>query len=45
MSLMLWILSPLFRYKVRQLERFAGRESYTAQMKRLISILRACLTY
>jgi hypothetical protein len=46
MSFILWMLSPLFRYKLRQLERFAGRESYTAQMKRLrlISVLRACLT-
>jgi hypothetical protein len=26
---------PLFRYKLGRLERFAGRESYTAQMKRL----------
>jgi hypothetical protein len=33
---------PLFRYKLRQLERFVGRESYTAQMKRLrlISVLK-----
>jgi len=47
MSFMLWMLSPLFRYKLRQLERLAGRESYTAQMKRLrlISVLKACLTY
>jgi hypothetical protein len=46
-SLLLRILAPLFRYKVRKLERFAGLETYTAQMKRhrLIALLKTCLTH
>jgi hypothetical protein len=46
-SLALWALRPLFRRKLRQLERFSGPESYAHQMKklRLIATLEACLMY
>jgi len=46
-SVILWVLGPWFRSKVRKLESFAGPETYTAQMKRqrLIAALKACLMY
>jgi hypothetical protein len=46
-SAILWILGPWLRYRVRKLERFAGPETYTDQMRRhrLIALLKACLTY
>jgi hypothetical protein len=46
-SFLMWILSPWFRYKLKKLERFAGKESYAEQMKRerLIQTLEACLMY
>jgi hypothetical protein len=46
-SFLLWLLRPLFRYKVKKLEAFAGPESYTSQMKRhrLIASLRASLLF
>jgi hypothetical protein len=42
-----WLLRPLFRYRVKKLEGFAGPESYTNQMKRrrLIASLKACLMF
>ena len=46
-SVLLWILSPWFRYRVRKLEGFAGPETYTAQMQRQrrIALLKTCLTH
>jgi hypothetical protein len=43
----LWLLRPLFRRKLKRLEKFSGPETYTDQMKRnrLIAMLRSCLTY
>jgi hypothetical protein len=46
-SFVMWMLSPWFRYKLRKLERFAGKESYAEQIKRarMIETLEACLMY
>jgi hypothetical protein len=45
--LLLRLLRPLFRHKLRKLERFSGPETYTDQMKRhrLMATLKACLMY
>jgi hypothetical protein len=43
----LWAFSPWMRYKLRKLKGFDGRETYTAQLKRVreIEVLEACLLY
>jgi hypothetical protein len=43
----MWVLSPWFRYKLKKLEHFAGKESYAEQIKRerMIQTLEACLMY
>ena len=44
---MLWVCSPWMRYKLRKLKGFDGRETYTAQLKRVreIEVLEACLLH
>lgn len=46
-SFVLWVCSPWVRYRLRKLRGFAGRETYTAQLKRAreIETLEACLLY
>jgi len=43
----LWLFSPWMRYKLRKLKGFGGRETYTAQLKRVreIEVLEACLLH
>ena len=46
-SFVLWVFSPWMRYKLRKLKGFDGRETYTAQLKRVrqIEVLEACLLH
>ena len=46
-SLVFWVFSPWMRYKLKKLKRFDGRETYTAQIKRVreIEVLEACLLH
>jgi hypothetical protein len=43
----LWIRAPWMRHRLRKLKEFAGRETYTAQLKRVreIEVLEACLLH
>jgi hypothetical protein len=44
---MLWFASPWIRYKLKKLKGFGGRETYTAQLKRVrqIEVLEASLQH
>ena len=46
-SFVLWLASPWMRYKLKRLKGFDGRETYTAQLKRVreIEVLEACLLH
>jgi hypothetical protein len=46
-SFVMWVFSPWMRYKLRKLRGFDGRETYTAQIKRVreIEVLEACLLH
>ena len=43
----MWVISPWMKYKLRKLKGFDGRETYTAQIKRVreIEVLEACLLH
>ena len=46
-SVVLWIRGPWMRHRLRKLKEFDGRETYTAQLKRVreIEVLEACLLH
>lgn len=46
-SFLMWVFSPWMRYKLRKLKGFDGRETYTAQLKRVreIEVIEACLLH
>jgi hypothetical protein len=45
--MVLWIRAPWMKHRLRKLKEFAGRETYTAQLKRVreIEVLEACLAH